>query len=270
MFKNFISSKLIFIFAGMKIISYNVNGVRAAMKKGLLDWVEVAQPDILCLQETKAMKEQVDLGLLDEKEYYSYWNSAEKKGYSGVAILTKKEPNHIAYGTGIDSLDGEGRIIRVDFDEVSVISLYLPNGGGSPERLAYKMQFCYDFKDYIQDLEKQIPNLVVCGDYNICHKPIDIHDPIRNQNVSGFLPIEREWLSEFIEDCQMIDSFRYFNPQPDEYTWWSYRANSRVRNKGWRIDYHMVTEAMRSHLKRSVHLPEVKHSDHCPILLEFE
>lgn len=239
------------------------------MKKGLLDWMESAEPDVLCLQETKATKEQVDLSELEEKGYHTYWHSAEKKGYSGVAIFTKKEPNHVEYGTGVSSLDGEGRIIRADFDEVSVISLYLPNGGASPERLDYKMQFCYDFIDYINEVRKTCPKLVVCGDYNICHKEIDIHDPIRNQKVSGFLPIEREWLTQYIEQCDMVDSFRHFNSQPDQYTWWSYRAASRERNKGWRIDYHMVTEALLDDVKRSVHLPEVKHSDHCPILLEI-
>ncbi|MGI9525827.1 MAG: exodeoxyribonuclease III [Weeksellaceae bacterium] len=254
----------------MKIISYNVNGIRAAMNKGLLDWIELASPDVLCLQETKAMKEQLDLGSIDDKEYYSYWNSADRKGYSGVAILTKQKPNHVEYDTGIASLDGEGRVMRVDFDEVSIISLYLPNGGGSAERLAYKMEFCYDFKKYVKNLQKQFPKLIVCGDYNICHKPIDIHDPIRNQNVSGFLPMEREWLTEYIEECDMIDSFRYFNPEPDQYTWWSYRANSRARNKGWRLDYHMVTKALEMNLRRSVHLTQVFHSDHCPILLELE
>ncbi|MXV37610.1 exodeoxyribonuclease III [Flavobacteriaceae bacterium Ap0902] len=254
----------------MKIISYNVNGIRAAIKKGLLDWLETASPDILCLQETKAIKEQVNLDAIEEKGYHAYWNSAERKGYSGVAIFTRKKPMHVEYDTGIESLDGEGRVMRVDFDDVSVISLYLPNGGGSIERLDYKMKFCYDFTQYIYDLQKTHSNLVVCGDYNICHKPIDIHDPIRNANVSGFLPIEREWLTEYIEECKMIDSFRVFNQQPGQYTWWSYRARSRERNKGWRLDYHMVTEKLRPNLKRCVHLTEVKHSDHCPILLELE
>ena len=253
----------------MKIISYNVNGIRAAMNKGFMQWATDVEPDILCLQETKAFKEQVDLAAIEADGYHHFWNSAEKAGYSGVAIFTKKLPNHVEYGTGNPAMDGEGRVIRADFDEFSLISLYVPSGTNM-NRLDFKMAFCEAFSDYIFELRKDIPNLVICGDYNICHKPIDIHDPVRNKNVSGFLPIEREWLSHYIDHCGMVDSFRHFHDEPDQYTWWSYRANARNNNKGWRIDYHMVTDTLASNLRRSVHLPEAKHSDHCPILLELE
>lgn len=254
----------------MKIISYNVNGIRAAMNKGFLQWATTVEPDILCIQETKAYKEQVDLDLIENDGYKHYWNSAEKKGYSGVAIFTKKEPNHVEYGTGNAVMDGEGRVLRVDFDDFSVISLYVPSGTNI-NRLDFKLQFCDEFALYIQELRKEIPNLVICGDYNICHQAIDIHDPVRNKNVSGFLPVEREWLSNYIDSCGMIDSFRHFHQGvPDQYTWWSYRANARNNNKGWRIDYHMVAESLRENMKRSIILPEAKHSDHCPILLEME
>ena len=194
--------------------------------------------------------------------------SAKKKGYSGVAILSKKEPNHVEYGTGIDYMDDEGRNVRVDFDELSIMSLYLPSGTNMA-RLEHKLTYMDDFQQYIDQLRETHPNLLVCGDYNICHEAIDIHDPVRNKNVSGFLPVERKWIGSFIESG-FIDSFRHFNKDPHHYTWWSYRANARNNNKGWRIDYHMVAEPLQENLKRSVILPEAKHSDHCPLLVEFE
>lgn len=253
----------------MKIISYNVNGIRAAVNKGFLDWLKTAQPDVICLQEIKAMKEQLDLSIFEEAGYpYHYWYSAEKKGYSGVAILSKVTPNKVVYGTGIDYMDKEGRNLRVDFDNFSVMSLYLPSGTNIA-RLDHKLTYMADFQTYINALKKEIPNLIICGDYNICHKAIDIHDPIRNAKVSGFLPVEREWIGNFI-DSGFIDSFRHFNNEPHHYSWWSYRANARANNKGWRIDYNMVAEPLKEKLKRAVILPEAKHSDHCPILVEIE
>jgi len=253
----------------MKIISYNVNGIRAAIKKGFIDWLQAANPDVIALQETKAHKEQLDLSLFEKAGYpYHYWFSAQKKGYSSVAILSKIEPNHIEYGTGIASMDFEGRNLRVDFDNVSVMSLYLPSGTNDA-RLAFKLNYMDEFLEYVSQLKQNHPNLVICGDYNICHKPIDIHDPKRLKNVSGFLPIEREWLSKFI-DAGFIDSFRLFNNEPDQYSWWSYRAMARQNNKGWRLDYHMVTEPLRDHIKRATILPEAKHSDHCPVLVELD
>lgn len=253
----------------MKIISYNVNGIRAAVNKGFLDWLKTAQPDVICLQEIKAMKQQLDLSIFEQAGYpYHYWYSAEKKGYSGVAILSKVTPNKVVYGTGIDYMDKEGRNLRVDFDNFSVMSLYLPSGTNIA-RLDHKLTYMADFQTYINALKKEIPNLIICGDYNICHKAIDIHDPIRNAKVSGFLPVEREWIGNFI-DSGFIDSFRHFNKEPHHYSWWSYRANARANNKGWRIDYNMVAEPLKEKLKRAVILPEAKHSDHCPILVEIE
>lgn len=253
----------------MKIISYNVNGIRAAVNKGFLDWLRTAQPDVICLQEIKAMKEQLDLTIFEEAGYpYHYWYSAEKKGYSGVAILSKVTPNKVVYGTGIDYMDREGRNLRVDFDNFSVMSLYLPSGTNIA-RLDHKLAYMADFQTYINALKNEVPNLIICGDYNICHKAIDIHDPIRNAKVSGFLPVEREWIGNFI-DSGFIDSFRHFNKEPHQYSWWSYRANARANNKGWRIDYNMVSEPLKEKLKRAVILPEAKHSDHCPILVEIE
>lgn len=256
----------------MKIISYNVNGIRAATRKGLTAWVEFVSPDVLCLQEIKADEQQIlqEIAEFSKIGYLSYWHSAQKKGYSGVAILTKKTPNHVEYGTGIDYIDAEGRVIRVDYDEVSIISVYVPSGTNM-DRLDFKMQFCQDFLIYIRELRKEFPNLVICGDYNICHEAIDIWDPVRNAKVSGFLPIERDWLTAYLSDCDLIDSFRYFVKEPHHYTWWSQRFPSvRLENKGWRIDYNMVSRPLENKMSRACILPEAKHSDHCPILVEIE
>lgn len=253
----------------MKIISYNVNGIRAAMTKGFLDWLQSANPDVLCLQEIKALESQIDTNSLKELGYeYQYWHSAEKKGYSGVAILSKIKPNNVQIGSGIEYMDKEGRIVRADFDDISVMSLYLPSGTNI-DRLDFKFQFMADFQAYIDELKKSVPNLVICGDYNICHEAIDIHDPVRNANVSGFLPAERAWIDAFMKSG-FIDSFRFFNKEPHQYSWWSYRANARNNNKGWRIDYNLVAQPLENRLKRALILPEAKHSDHCPILVEIQ
>ena len=252
----------------MKIITYNVNGIRAAIRKGLLDWLKAANPDVLLLQETKAHKEQLDIDLFEETGYHDYWFSAQKKGYSGVAILSKKEPDNIVHGTGIDYMDHEGRNIRADFGDLSIMSMYLPSGTNI-DRLEHKLRYMADFQEYAEELRKTRPNLIVSGDYNICHEPIDIHDPVRLKNVSGFLPVEREWLSGFI-NSGFTDSFRHLNPDVEQYSWWSYRANARANNKGWRLDYNMVSEPLKNKIKRAVILPEAKHSDHCPALLELD
>ncbi|MCK7589220.1 exodeoxyribonuclease III [Subsaxibacter sp. CAU 1640] len=253
----------------MKIISYNVNGIRAALNKGFIDWLKTTNADVVCLQEIKAMKEQLDVSVFEEAGYtYHYWFSAQKKGYSGVAILSKIKPNHVEYGTGIESMDNEGRNLRADFDNFSVMSLYLPSGTNDA-RLQHKFDYMDMFQDYINQLVKEIPNLIVCGDYNICHEEIDIHNPKGLSTVSGFLPVERKWIGAFINNG-FIDSFRHFNKDPHNYTWWSYRANSRANNKGWRLDYGMVSSPLQEKLKRSVILSDAVHSDHCPILLEIE
>jgi len=238
------------------------------MRKGFIEWLQQADPDVICIQETKANKDQVEIELIEEAGYHHYWFSAEKKGYSGVAIFSKVEPNHIEYGTGISHMDFEGRNIRLDFDDVSVMSLYLPSGSNMA-RIEHKFKFMDDFLEYVTRLKEDIPNLVICGDYNICHEAIDIHDPVRNKKVSGFLPEERDWIGRFI-GSGFIDSFRHFNKDPHHYTWWSYRANSRANNKGWRIDYNMVAQPLQENLKRAVILPEAKHSDHCPLLVELK
>jgi exodeoxyribonuclease-3 len=252
-----------------KIITYNLNGIRAAMTKNWLEWLKAVNPDIVCLQETKASPSQLETGIFEDAGYHHYWHSAEKKGYSGVAIFTKNKPDHVEIGCGIDHIDSEGRIIRVDYGDKSVISVYIPSGSSGDERQAYKMQWLDEFYEYIHKLKKDRPNLLICGDFNICHKPIDIHNPIANAKSSGFLPEEREWISKFI-DSGFIDSFRYFNKEPHQYTWWSYRANARAKNLGWRIDYIMASQNLHKNLKRAVILPDAKHSDHCPMLLEID
>tara|TARA_B100000497_G_scaffold63721_1_gene71989 strand:- start:432 stop:1196 length:765 start_codon:yes stop_codon:yes gene_type:complete len=253
----------------MKIFSYNVNGIRAAVKKGFVEWLNENSPDIICLQEIKANKEQLDLKLFEKIGYkYNYWFSAQKKGYSGVAILSKQRPIKVNYGTGIEYMDFEGRNLRIDFEKFSVMSLYLPSGTNI-KRLGYKFKYMEEFHNYIVELKKSYPNLIICGDYNICHESIDIHDPIRNAKVSGFLPEERLWITNFI-NSGFVDSFRYLNPDPNQYSWWSYRANSRLNNKGWRIDYNMVSSTLKSKIKSSYILNQAFHSDHCPIAVELK
>lgn len=253
----------------MRIISYNVNGIRAAISKGFLNWLQQANPDVICLQEIKATEDQIPLLDVELSGYpYHYWFPATKKGYSGVAILSKVKPNKVVFGTGIDHMDFEGRNLRADFDDFSVMSLYLPSGTNM-DRLDYKFQYMDEFQEYINQLKKEIPNLIICGDYNICHEAIDIHDPIRNKTVSGFLPEERAWLDKFM-NSGFIDTFRFFNKEPHHYSWWSYRANARANNKGWRIDYCLASEPLKDRLRRAVILPEAKHSDHCPVLVEIE
>jgi exodeoxyribonuclease-3 len=253
----------------MRIVTYNVNGIRAAMGKGLIDWIKQTDPDVLCLQEVKATPEQVGVFELEELGYHHYWYPAQKKGYSGVAIFTKIKPKNVVYGCGIAEYDFEGRVIRADFDDFSVMSVYHPSGSSGDERQAFKMKWLSDYTNYINEVKKTQPNLILSGDFNICHKAIDIHNPKSNANTSGFLPEEREWMEQFI-NTGFIDTFRHFNQEPHQYSWWSYRAGSRDKNLGWRIDYNLASEGLASRLKRSIILPEAKHSDHCPVLLEIE
>ena len=250
-------------------LSYNVNGIRAALKKDLFGWLKKVKPDVVCIQETKANEDQLDAEELQSLGYHYYFHSAEKKGYSGVAIFSKEEPESITFGMENNKYDVEGRVLRINFKEISVLSCYFPNGGSGEVRHNYKMDFLKDFTEYIIDLKKEIPNIMVMGDINICHEAIDIHNPVSNKNSSGFLPEERQWFTEFLE-TGMIDSFRHLNEEPGNYTWWSYRFNSRAKNLGWRLDYGLITEALLPKLERSVILSEAVHSDHCPILVELD
>lgn len=255
----------------MKLITYNVNGIRAALNKDWLTWLEAANPDIVCLQEIKASPDQIitALPLLEKLGYEHYWYPAQKKGYSGTAILTKISPTHVEYGCGDCDYDFEGRVLRADFRGFSVLSTYFPSGSSGDLRQAFKYRFLKDFQVYIDQLKLSRPNLIISGDYNICHKPIDIHNPKSNANSSGFLPAEREWMENFI-NTGFVDTFREFNPDPHHYTWWSFRAGARTKNLGWRIDYNLVSQGLQSALKRSSILSQAIHSDHCPVLVEFD
>jgi exodeoxyribonuclease III len=252
----------------MKIISYNVNGIRAALSKNFKEWLQAENPDVLCLQETKAQPDQVDTMLFAEMGYTSYLHSAEKKGYSGVAILSKQAPDRVVVGMNNPVFDAEGRVIRADFGDLSIVCVYIPSGSSGEERQAFKMQFLAAFRPFILELRKTRSNLVVCGDYNICHKPIDINHPERQNGVSGFLPEERAWMDKFELDG-MVDSFRVFDKSAEKYSWWSYRGGARFRNVGWRIDYHWVTESLHNRLKSAAILTDAVHSDHCPVSVEL-
>ena len=251
-----------------KIISYNVNGIRAALNKGLLDWVKKVKPGMLCIQETKAQPEQVDLEPFRKLGYLDYWHSAEKKGYSGVLILTTLKPDNIVIGMDQEDYDSEGRVIRLDMGDVSVVNVYIPSGTTGDVRQDLKMKFLDDFLSFLTALRKERPNLVVCGDFNIAHKEIDIHNPVSNKNTSGFLPEERAWVDKFLESG-FIDSFRKINPETVKYSWWSFRSNARDKNLGWRLDYHMVTEALADRIQDAGIMNEAAHSDHCPVWMDL-
>lgn len=253
--------------SSIKVISYNINGIRAAIRKGFWDWLKSTDYDVICLQEIKATTAQFNARIFELLGYHCYWYSAKKGGYSGVAILSKIKPSQVVYGCGIEKYDNEGRILRADIGDLSIISAYFPSGSSGTERQAVKMDFLADMTTYLQALRKERPKLILSGDYNICHQAIDIHDPIRNKNKSGFLPEERAWMDNLIASG-FVDTFRYFHPTAiEKYSWWSYRARSRERNKGWRIDYHCVTENLEKQLIAANILSDVVHADHCPVLV---
>ncbi len=253
----------------MRIISYNVNGIRAAFKKGFIDWLKTNPADVICLQETKATKDDVDFKQLDELGFHHHWFSAQKKGYSGVAIFSKVKPDNIIMGCGLPSSDGEGRVIQADFGDIRLINAYFPSGSSGEERQAFKYTWLNEFQRWVDGIKVQYPKLILVGDYNIAHKEIDIHDPKGNKNSSGFLLPEREWMTNFLASG-WVDTFREFHPETDRYSWWSQRFPTvRLNNKGWRIDYISVTDALKAQLVNADIYPDVKHSDHCPIFVEI-
>ena len=255
----------------MQIISYNVNGIRAAIKKGLMEWLQEVNIDVLCVQETKASPDDIDISIFTSLGYHVAWYPAQKKGYSGVAIFSKKKPDNIVYGNGYEMSDAEGRVVRVDIGNLTIVNAYFPSGTSGDERQTYKYQWLNEFYEYIQALKKERPEIIVAGDYNIAHKEIDIHDPKGNKKSSGFLPEERAWMDQFLANG-WVDSFRKVHPEnTGAYSWWSQRFPSvRANNKGWRIDYLCTTEALSKKIKNANILPDVKHSDHCPILVELK
>lgn len=254
----------------MKIVSYNVNGIRSAISKGLIDWVRQENADIYCFQELKAHLSDIDTAAFEALGYHGYWYPAQKKGYSGVGVITKVPPAEVQYGCGLEQADFEGRVLQMRFDSFELINTYFPSGSSGDERQGYKMVFLDEYLNFLNS-KLQVPDikLVVAGDYNICHKEIDIHDPRGNKNSSGFLPEERAWMDRFFENG-MVDSFRHVNEDPHQYTWWSFRANARNNNKGWRIDYINVSESLKEKIRHAVIYPDARHSDHCPVMLDLD
>ena len=251
------------------IVSYNINGIRAGLKKGLAEWLSENPVDILCIQETKAQPDQVDVSMLEEMGYQHFWHSAEKKGYSGVATFTKQVPDLVKEGCGIEKYDREGRILRTDFGEWTLLNCYFPSGTSGDERQAFKIDYLADFQQWINELKLERPQLVIVGDYNIAHTEMDIHNPKGNQKTSGFLPEEREWMTQWFAGG-FTDAFRSLNPDKEEYSWWSYRANARANNKGWRIDYQSVTDNLKENLIKAYQMTDAAHSDHCPVFVEID
>ena len=253
----------------MRIISYNVNGIRAAIKKGFIDWLKTNPADVICLQETKATDADIDVKQLEELGFHHHWFSAQKKGYSGVAVFTKIKPDSVQIGSGHEMSDFEGRVIQLQFGDTKLINAYFPSGTSGDERQQYKYKWLDEFHGYLNDLQKNHKKIILCGDYNIAHNEIDIHDPKGNKKSSGFLPEERAWMTKFLESG-WIDTFREFNKEPHRYSWWSQRFPSvRLNNKGWRIDYITVTTPLKSQLIAADIYADIKHSDHCPIYLEI-
>lgn len=253
----------------MKLLCWNVNGIRAAQKKGFVEWMASADPDILCLNETKAAPEQLDKALLEVPGYQSYFSSSVvKKGYSGVAIYTKVKPKKVLHGYGVEKFDQEGRIIIAEYDDFVLINNYYPNGKKNTERLQYKMDFYEAFLDYALGIKKKKKNLVICGDFNTAHKEIDLARPKENENTSGFLKVERDWMDTFV-DKGFVDTFRMFNDKGENYTWWDQVTRARDRNVGWRIDYFFVNKEFSSRVKSAAIYPDVMGSDHCPVGIEL-
>lgn len=253
----------------LKLLSWNVNGIRALEKKGLLKWLDKESPDILCVQETKAHKDQLSYELLNPNGYKTYWSSAERKGYSGVATFTKHDPKDIKYGFSIKKYDSEGRILIHNFNDFILFNIYFPNGQRDSERLKYKLDFYDEFLAHINKLKEKGEKIIICGDVNTAHKEIDLARPKENENTSGFLPIERKWMDKFVSHGY-IDTFRQFVKDGGHYTYWDPISKARERNVGWRIDYFFITPNLLKNLKKAYIMPEVMGSDHCPLGIEIQ
>jgi exodeoxyribonuclease III len=255
--------------SSLTLLCWNVNGIRAVHKKGFLDWLLTQSADIVCLQETKAQKEQLDQALLRVEGYQSYWCCADRKGYSGVATYTRREPISVNHGFGVPRFDAEGRILMTEFPEFVLFNVYFPNGKRDQSRLDYKMEFYESILEHWQDLRKKGKRLIVCGDYNTAHKEIDLARPKENQHTSGFMKIERDWMDKMVGHGY-VDVFRLYNQQPNQFTWWDTLTRARERNVGWRIDYFFVTQDLLPMVKNAWICPQVTGSDHCPVGLELK
>lgn len=253
----------------MKLISWNVNGLRAVAKKGFSQWMRETGADIIAVQETKAQNDQFPEDLLTVPGYHLYSHSAERKGYSGVALWTRREPSRVILKTGQEEFDREGRMLRLDWDRLTLFNIYFPNGKASPERLDYKMRFYEMILEEALRLRSEGRGIIICGDVNTAHREIDLARPAENSTVSGFLPQERAWIDRLLE-AGFSDTFRHFHPEPDRYSWWDYKTRARERNIGWRIDYVFLSEELLGKLKDSFILDEVTGSDHCPVGIELD
>lgn len=254
----------------LSLYSWNVNGIRAAQKKGFLDWLHETKPDILGIQETKAHPDQLDDELRNPAGYHAYWASAERKGYSGVALLTQVEPESVQIGLGIEQFDREGRTIVAEFDEFVLITAYFPNGSRDHSRVPFKMEYKEAFLDFCNNLRASGKSVIFCGDVNSAHREIDLARPKENANHTGFLPIEREWIDKIVEQ-EYVDTFRHFHPdKTDAYTWWAYWGKARERNVGWRLDYFFITPELKVRLKSADILSDILGSDHCPVQLTLK
>ncbi len=253
----------------LRLVSWNVNGIRAVVRKGALKtYLDLYEPDIICLQETKARPEDLPDEVLNPSGYHGIWYSALRKGYSGVAILTKKKPIRVQEGFGIEKFDVEGRVVMAEYEDFILFSVYFPNGQRDDGRLQYKLEFYQCFFDHCEELRKSGKPVVICGDYNTAHKEIDLSRPKENEKESGFLPVERAWMDRIVE-MGYVDTFRYFNQNPNEYTWWSMQTRARERNIGWRIDYFFTTSDFVPRLKNAFIHQDAYGSDHCPVGIEF-
>ena len=249
----------------LKILCWNVNGIRAVKGKGFLEWLYIESPDIICLQETKAHPEQLDKDLREPQGYYAYWDYPEQsKGYSGVATFTKEKPLSVKNGFGVAEFDTEGRTIIAEYPEFTLFNVYFPNGKKDETRLKYKLDFYDAFLEFVDALKDKGKKLVICGDFNTAHKEIDLARPKQNANISGFLPIERAWIDKFVAHGY-VDTFRHFHKESNQYTWWDMKSGARARNVGWRIDYFFVTGNLSKSVSKAFIMPEVMGSDHCPV-----
>jgi exodeoxyribonuclease-3 len=251
-------------------MTWNVNGIRAAQKGGFLKWFADHAADIVCVQETKARPEQLDEAMLHPEGYHSYWHSAEKPGYSGVATYSKREPLDVKYGLGIPEIDREGRVLILEYPDFSMVNAYFPNSQREHTRLDYKLEFCAQMLKFLEARRQQGKHVVLCGDLNIAHRAIDLKNPKQNENNAGYLPEERAWMDHFIDQTGYVDAFRNFTPDPGHYTWWSYRPGVREKNIGWRLDYFVVNPELKGRLKLCEIQPHVRGSDHCPVSLRLK
>ena len=254
----------------MRIISLNTNGIRAAERKGVFPWLKLQQADVVCIQETKAQVEQLSAEAFWPKDHHCFYHDASKKGYSGVALFCKKAPDKVVNGIGWEDFDQEGRFIEAQFGNLSVISLYLPSGSSSEERQAIKLQFLERFLPYLKALAQNGRDIIICGDWNIAHKTIDLKNWRGNLKNSGFLPEERAWMDQLFADNLWVDAFRLINQEPEHYTWWSNRGQAWAKNVGWRIDYQIISASLKDKVKAVVIYKDQRFSDHAPLLMDYD